>query len=82
MKKVTQLLIIGFSVAALAACAKKHPNGAAVGEGGGASAYSANGSDNFQYDSNGMRINPLTAPANQTYYFEFDSSNMRPQYDD
>jgi peptidoglycan-associated lipoprotein len=80
MNKVTKVLIIGFSVAALAACAKKHPAGApGEGEGGGASAYGANGSDKFQYDSNGMRINPLTAPANQTYYFQFDSSGMRPE---
>ncbi len=80
MNKLSKFLVIGLSVAALAACAKKNPgdNGTTSG-GDGVNAAAAQGSDGFQYDSNGMRINPLRAPANQTYYFEFDSSNMRSQ---
>ena len=33
----------------------------------------------FKTAANGMRINPLTAPANQSYYFAFDLTSMRPQ---
>lgn len=35
--------------------------------------------EKFQVDSQGRRINLLTAPNNQTFYFTFDSSSMRPQ---
>lgn len=79
MNTFNKALIIGLSALALAACAKKHPgaNGAAGDDAANASAMQ--GSDGFKYDSNGMRINPLTAPANQTYYFSFNDSSMRPQ---
>ena len=33
----------------------------------------------IQKDSQGFRVNALRAPANQTYYFSFDRSNMRQQ---
>lgn len=33
----------------------------------------------FQLDASGKRINPSIAPANQSYYFGFDSNAMRPE---
>lgn len=82
MNKFSKILIIGVSAVALAACAKKHP-GANGGVGddaaNAANASAMQGSDGFKYDANGMRINPMRAPANQTYYFSFNGSTMRSQ---
>ena len=33
----------------------------------------------YHIDQSGYRINERTAPANQTYYFSFDRTEMRPQ---
>lgn len=46
---------------------------------GGAKAYAVAQSASYQKDTDGFMINPMTAPANQTYYFAFDNSTMRPQ---
>lgn len=75
MNKVSKLIIIGLSVAALAACAKKNPNA----DGSDASTGGLTQDQGFQYNSSGMRVNSLKAPSNQSYYFSFDGSTMRPE---
>jgi len=44
-----------------------------------AQSYAAAVQTQFQRDGQGFKINALTAPANQVYYFGFDQSTMRPQ---
>ncbi len=44
-----------------------------------AQSYAANASASYQQDAQGFKINAMQAPANQTYYFGFDQSAMRPQ---
>lgn len=63
----------------LAACTHKNNapglNGDAVGA---AQSYAMRDQDGFQLDSSGKRINPLYAPANQSYYFDFDANSISP----
>lgn len=42
-----------------------------------AQTYGVKGSGGYQTASNGMHINSMKAPANQTYYFGFNLSTMR-----
>lgn len=80
--KIVQLVkisVVIIGIASLAACAKKPkpeeaPYGAEQGMAGGAQAYSEAGEAGFRVDANGKRINPLRAPANQAYYFSYDSN--------
>lgn len=46
--------------------------------GAGAASYGAVGSSGYQTTADGRIINPLYAPANQTYYFDFDSNSVNP----
>src|SRR3990167_8472743 len=70
--------VIAASVLTMTACSKKPTaNGDSDYSGSGASqTYGAN-DGKYQTDAEGFRINALTAPSNQTYYFAFDSSEMR-----
>ena len=87
MKKITTIMVIGLSALTLAACsAKKGPNGvpvtsAASGSGMNEStqSYAAQAGNNYDPDSPNYYQNPMRAPANQTYYFSFDSSQIRSQ---
>lgn len=94
LSKVTQIVLMGALVVGLAACSAKKPNAndnatvaneinanaAAMGNNNSnAQTYASRPVSAFKVARNGMRINPLTAPANQTYYFSFDSNSMRPQ---
>ena len=44
---------------------------------GAATAFAANVQTTFKTDAQGFKVNPLTAPANQIYYFAFDQSSMK-----
>lgn len=90
LTKWAKISLVGLCVVSLAACSsmKKGSEGAAAGGpmAGGSSAaqtYAMNGQAGYQgqirRNANGEIINPLVAPANQTYYFVFDSSSIRPQ---
>ncbi len=87
------LTIAAASVLALSACSKKGPGTAnnmaapnaqsmaasAGNASNGAQTYGVKPVTSFQTTASGSRINPMQAPANQSYYFTFDSSKMRPQ---
>ena len=79
------LVIIALATLNLAGC-KHHPGGAntvtELSDGtGGAQAYALAEGKGYQgqlkKDSEGRIISPLVAPANQTYYFDFDSTQLR-----
>jgi peptidoglycan-associated lipoprotein len=51
----------------------------AAGTTTGAESYGANMGENYQggkQSSDGRYVNPLTAPSNQVYYFDYDSNNV------
>lgn len=90
LSKWAKVSLLGLGVVSLAACSamrkgNSNPGGGpmAGGTGNAAQAYAMRGQRGYQgqirKDQNGEIINPLTAPANQTYYFAFDSSSIRPQ---
>lgn len=86
MKKLTQMVILGASFLVIAACTgKKIANHSTMGtinpnNNNAAQTYALKPQTQFQVDtSSGRRINALSAPANQSYYFAFDQSTMRPQ---
>jgi len=62
------------SVLLLTACAKKHPVGASGDE--SSQTYGMNSSAGYNADSQGFHVNSLKAPANQVYYFDFDSNDV------
>lgn len=85
MKKRSSLMVLSVcaAVLALSACsgrinANKGVSGSSA-EGGGAQSYGAGAKTTFTTNAQGFRVNPLTAPANQTYYFTFNQSTMRAQ---
>lgn len=71
--KLAVIAVAASSLLALTACSKKpSANDAGSGAEGGSQTYGMNGTD-----SDGFKVNSLTAPSNQTYYFAFDSSDIR-----
>ena len=63
----------------MAACS--HNNSGANGAGGmgsDANSYGAVGGSGYQTTADGRIINSMYAPANQTYYFDFDSNSINP----
>ncbi len=81
LNNVLKISIIGLSALTLVACHsgyKPLSGQAGASAEAGADAYGVQGQAGYQgqgrYDSEGRFINPLVAPANQTYYFDFDSN--------
>ncbi|AAO89657.2 peptidoglycan-associated lipoprotein [Coxiella burnetii] len=82
--KNSGLAVIALATLNLSGC-KHHPAGAnaatGLSDGTGAQAYALAEGKGYQgqlkKDSEGRIINPLVAPANQTYYFDFDSTQLR-----
>ena len=76
-KTLVKLSVIALATTAfvsLTSCSKTPSTGS--GSGSDASqTYGVNGAT----DSDGFSINSMTAPSDQTYYFGFDKSDMRPQ---
>lgn len=76
-KKYTKLAITAIAASSLlllTACSKK-PHADDAGSGAeGTQTYGMNSASN-----DGFKVNALTAPSNQTYYFAFDSSDIRTQ---
>jgi peptidoglycan-associated lipoprotein len=78
MNKTAKLLIVvvaAASLVSLTGCSKKPRAGEGDNGGYGSDAsqsYGANGSDGF-------KVNAMTAPSDQTYYFGFNDSGMRPE---
>lgn len=79
-----KIAVIAISVVGLVACSSSYKpltagaSGSVDGRNDQGQTYGLAGGPGFkgqvQTDSEGRIINPLTAPANQTYYFDFDQS--------
>lgn len=75
--KLALTAIAASSLLLLTACSKK-PNVNDAGSGAeGAQTYGMNSASG--YGSDGFKVNSLKAPSNQTYYFAFDSTDIRTQ---
>ncbi|MCB1827258.1 MAG: peptidoglycan-associated lipoprotein Pal [Coxiellaceae bacterium] len=84
MKRLVMTTLIGLGAVALTACS----TGRSAGTGGlprtsaddyqSAQTYALPGQPGYRGNEYAFYKNAMTAPANQTYYFSFDSSQMRP----
>ena len=78
MKKAAKLLVLAVTAASLVsltACSKKPKAG--EGDNGG---YGSDASQSYGTNNNdGFKVNSMTAPSDQTYYFGFNDSGMRPE---
>jgi len=84
MNQFLKISLMGLGVLSLTACSvKKGPNGAPVtsagGQNTGAQTYAMQQQAGYQSNRRGFYRNAMRAPANQIYYFSFDSSSMRSQ---
>ena len=87
----TKIGVAAASFLALTACNTTGSKSKMAGAAGGAATtasssadaaaqtYGMAGSKGYRTDSQGFRVNSTQAPSNQTYYFSFNSSAMRPQ---
>lgn len=79
MKKLMRIAILAVTAASLVsltACSKKPKSDLDGSYGSDASqTYGMGGNTN----SDGFKVNSLTAPSDQTYYFGFNDSDMRPE---
>ncbi len=75
--KIAVLTVAASAMVLLTSCSKTPSDNNTYGS-GGSQTYGMH-SGNYQTDSQGFRINSLTAPSNQTYYFGFNESNVRQQ---
>lgn len=73
--KMSVLAIAASSMMMLASCSKK-PS-ASQGYGAEGSQTSGTSSEGYNANSEGFKVNSLKAPSNQTYYFAFNSSDVR-----
>lgn len=86
MRNTIKIALITLGLLSLTACSTVHPdsnsdNSTPVATSSDATAAGLNTQNGYQggavkYAANGEIINSLTAPSNQTYYFDFDSSNV------
>jgi peptidoglycan-associated lipoprotein len=75
MKKIVKLLVLGamaVSLVTLTACSKK-PKATDDNSGYGSDASETYGMNN---SADGFKVNSLKAPSNQTYYFDFNQSDL------
>ncbi len=76
MVKVMQLVGMSAAVALLSACTHSK----VASDSSDTSAYGTGGDNGYQTTgtegATGMHVNSLTAPSNQTYYFDFDSNTV------
>lgn len=87
--RISGILRVGAIAAAgliLAACTHSvKPTDAQSGmgysdsSGNAPSSYGANSGSGYETTANGEHVNSLKAPSSQTYYFSFDSNEVRPQ---
>lgn len=79
--KILQITCVSVAVLTMVACAKKKPTDIygsdAARDSAATQAYGSKDDQGFPLDSSGKRINPSTAPANNSYYFDFNSDSAR-----
>ena len=74
--KLAVIAVAATGMLALTSCSKKPSSNDNTQYGSDSNqTYGMNGGT----DSDGFKINSMKAPSNQTYYFQFNSSEMRPQ---
>lgn len=76
--KLAVLAVAASSMLALTSCSKK-PSTNDNAMGSDASQTYGAGTNGYNTDSDGFKINSMKAPSNQTYYFALNSSDFRPQ---
>jgi peptidoglycan-associated lipoprotein len=90
LAKWVKVSLLGLGVVSVVACSPMRkggadePGGSIVGaDNSSAQTYAMQGQRAYQgqvrKNQYGEIINPLVAPANQTYYFAFDNSSIRPE---
>jgi peptidoglycan-associated lipoprotein len=79
MKKVVVMTVLSLSALGLVACSARHGPSNVPITSADAQAYALPGQPNFHGNEYAYYKNPLRAPSNQVYYFQFDSSKMRPE---
>lgn len=89
VSRCVKVSLVGIGLISLAACSSMKKGGSnpaggpMAGTGSSAQTYAMNGKRGYQgqirRNQYGEIINPLVAPANQTYYFAFDSNKVRSQ---
>jgi peptidoglycan-associated lipoprotein len=84
LSKILQIVCVSAGILGAAACSNGKKHGASDVYGSNAArdsaatqAYATKDEQGFGLDASGRRINPLTAPANNSYYFDFNSDNVR-----
>lgn len=85
-KHWNKIVIVSLAVLTLVGCAKKpNSDGSDFADQNsnpamsGPQAYAYGTQNGWRTDASGRRVNPMTAPANQSYYFSYDDNTMRPQ---
>lgn len=79
LKNIAKLCLVAVaatSLLSLTACSKKPSSSSSEGAGSGSETYGMNGASGYGSED-GFKVNSLKAPSNQTYYFAFDSSDVR-----
>lgn len=80
LKNIAKLCLVAVaatSLLSLTACSKKPSSGSeGSGSGAGSETYGMNGAGGYGSED-GFKVNSLKAPSNQTYYFAFNSSDVR-----
>ena len=83
MRRIIAITMMGASVLGLTAChttGNNTPNGVSkTAASDSTQTYALPGQQNYRGNEQAFYKNPMRAPANQVYYFAFDSSKMRPE---
>lgn len=69
-------LLAACSLVSLTSCSKKPSTANSASGSQGAESYGVNGASGYGTNSEGFAVNSLTAPSNQTYYFDFNQSDL------
>lgn len=80
--QILKVTVIGLGIVTLAACAAKGPNtNEGMSEGSTFQAFSSGLGERSSFDSGDKEVTYTTsAPHDQTYYFDFDNTNVHNEY--
>ena len=83
MKKIVAVALLGFGALSLTACSTSGSSGpggmSRISSSDYTKTYAIPGQPGYRGNQYAYYQNPMSAPANQIYYFAFDSSKMRPK---